>query len=96
MGFFQNKKQSMDYYCSKINNQISIDEAEVTARKFNNLDELKKIYFNLSIAYGKSKDYELSLHCIQKSLNIFSSIENTSYYVYAKSCEANCYVSLSS
>ena len=177
MGFFQNKKQSMDYYCSKINNQISIDEAEkilkiskeknwtsissrlikmlafklfdnkkfaqsfdyflyyvnihddiysdpesaaifnkmgicenylneideaivylkkaeVTARKFNNLDELNKIYFNLSIAYGKSKDYELSLHCIQKSLNIFSSIENTSYYVYAKSCEANCYVSL--
>ena len=43
MGFFQNKKQSMDYYCSKINNQISIDEAEVTARKFNNLDELKKM-----------------------------------------------------
>lgn len=177
MGFFQNKKQSMDYYYSKINNEISIDEAEkileiskennwtsitskliktlayklfgekkfsqsfdyflyyvnihddiysdpesavifnkmgicenylnetdesivylkkaeITAKNYNNYKELKKIYYNLSIAYGKSNNYEMSLHFIQESINISAANTDSTYYVYAKSCEANCYVAL--
>lgn len=73
---------------------IYLKKAEIIADYYNNKEELKKVYYNLAIAYGKSDCYDLSLQCIKKSREIDCDINNASYEVYLQSCEANCYVKL--